>query len=128
LRQAFEILLKRPDKLMLVTGELWPCQERKVSEEEGEGPAVAGETEMVGVEHLGQYVFEMTRAKVEMVRRERGLGEGAGLEVLKEEGVVGDMDDEERDGGFVGEEFEAEEVVQEDEDGDVDVDVDVDVE
>ncbi|KAM3080955.1 hypothetical protein ACMFMG_004914 [Clarireedia jacksonii] len=123
LRQAFDILLKRPDKLMLVTGELWPCQERKVSEEEGEGPNVEGETEMVGVEHLGQYVFEMTKAKVEMVRRERGLAEGAELEVVKEEGVVGDVDDEERDGGFVGEEFETEEVVQDDEDVDVDVDV-----
>lgn len=34
LQQAFDNLLQRPDKLMLVTGELWPSQ-RVLKDEEG---------------------------------------------------------------------------------------------
>ncbi|KAL3425681.1 intron-binding protein aquarius [Phlyctema vagabunda] len=70
LRQAFDIILQRPDKLMVVTGELYPS--RRILKEE-EGNAVPGETAMEGVEHLGQYVFEMTNAKVQQLRAERGL-------------------------------------------------------
>ena len=72
LQQAFDILLQRPDKLMLVTGELWPSQ-RILKEEEGK--PVPGETPMENLEHLGQYVFEMTNAKVQQLRAERGLEE-----------------------------------------------------
>lgn len=72
LRQAFEVLLKRPDKLMLVTGELWPSK-RVLKEEEGKD--VPGQTQMESVEHLGQYVYEMTNAKVQQLRAERGLPE-----------------------------------------------------
>lgn len=70
LRQAFELLLQRPDKLSLVTGELWPSQ-RELSED-ADG-ALPGEAVMEGVEHLGQYVFEMTQTKIEQLRAERGL-------------------------------------------------------
>ena len=46
---------------------------------------------MEGVEHLGQYVFEMTQAKVEMLRR--------GENVLPpQEPGVGAVEDEEMDG------------------------------
>lgn len=55
LRPAFDILLQRPDKLMLVTGELWPSK-RAITEDDG---AVAGEVAMENVEHLGQYVKQM---------------------------------------------------------------------
>jgi intron-binding protein aquarius len=72
LRQAFDLLLQRPDKLQLVTGELFPSN-RVLKEEEGE--SVTGETQMENVEHLGQYVFEMTNAKVQQLRAERGLPE-----------------------------------------------------
>ena len=48
---------------MLVTGETFPTS--RLSTEELEG------TEMDGVEHLGQYVFEMTQAKVEMLKKGR---------------------------------------------------------
>lgn len=72
LQQAFDILLQRPDKLMLVTGELWPSQ-RILKEEEGK--PVPGETPMENLEHLGQYVYEMTNAKVQQLRAERGLEE-----------------------------------------------------
>jgi intron-binding protein aquarius len=70
LRQAFDIILKRPDKLKLVTGELWPS--KRVLKEE-EGTEVPGETQMENVEHLGQYVYEMTNSKVQQMRAERGL-------------------------------------------------------
>lgn len=62
LRQAFDILLQRPDKLKLVTGELFPSN--RVLEE---GATVPGEAEMANVEHLGQYVYEMTNSKVQQV-------------------------------------------------------------
>lgn len=61
LKQAFSILLQRPDKLMLTTGEIFPTMRGVADEVEG--------TEMVGVEHLGKYVFEMTWAKVEALKR-----------------------------------------------------------
>jgi intron-binding protein aquarius len=72
LQQAFDILLQRPDKLMLVTGELWPSK-RVLKEEEGKN--VPGESQMENLEHLGQYVYEMTNAKVQQLRAERGLPE-----------------------------------------------------
>ncbi|KAK4167677.1 P-loop containing nucleoside triphosphate hydrolase protein [Cladorrhinum sp. PSN259] len=116
LREAFELLLKRPDKLTLVTGELWPS-ERLLAEEEGkEAGAVAGETVMEGVEHLGQYVFEMTKTRVEELRRQKGLPEGGAAvvsEPIDEDGeaeVVGEHEDEDdEEGGVRVEGFEAEE-------------------
>jgi intron-binding protein aquarius len=83
LRQAFEILLQRPDQLMLITGELWPSK-RIIADEEGK-KALPGETVMEGVEHLGQYVYEMTNAKVKQLRAERGLPEDAELPPVVEE-------------------------------------------
>lgn len=56
LRPAFELLAQRPDKLMLVGGELYPAQ-RSV------GSQAAG-VPMEGIEHLGNYVYEMTQAKI----------------------------------------------------------------
>jgi intron-binding protein aquarius len=72
LQQAIDILLQRPDKLMLVTGELWPSK-RMLKDEEGK--SVPGESQMENLEHLGQYVYEMTNAKVQQLRAERGLSE-----------------------------------------------------
>jgi intron-binding protein aquarius len=99
LRPAFDILLRRPDKLMLSTGELWPSQRILADEENKPAP---GETAMEGVEHLGQYVYEMTKSKVEQIRAERGL---AGIEETEENLVPADeaaLED-------IAEEFEAEE-------------------
>lgn len=69
LRQAFDVLFRRPDKLTLVTGELWPSQ-RLIKKEEGteEEEEVPGQAIMEGVEHLGQYVFEMTQARVAQMK------------------------------------------------------------
>ena len=60
LASAFALPLARPANLMLTTGELHPTS-RQLAEE-------VDATEMTGVEHLGQYVFNMTQAKVEMLR------------------------------------------------------------
>ena len=126
LREAFDRLLRRPDKLALVTGEMWPAERVLPTQEGGDGAGgeVPGEAVMEGVEHLGQYVFEMTQTRVEMVRGERGLlplPEGAGeveVEGLEEgyEGLVvedgegGDEGGEEEEEGPVrGEGFELEE-------------------
>ena len=45
---------------MLTTGEMFPASRLLTDEVEG--------IEMEGVEHLGQYVFEMTQAKVDMLK------------------------------------------------------------
>lgn len=109
LRQAFDILLQRPDKLMLVTGELWPST-RSLAEEEGKD--VPGQTPMENLEHLGQYVYEMTQAKLQQLRAERGLAEAEvvlpNTDVNTEElGVIDEEDDEFREELETG--FEAEE-------------------
>lgn len=110
LKQAFDILLQRPDKLQLVTGELWPSK-RILADEEGS--EVPGQTQMESVEHLGQYVYEMTNAKVAQLRAERGLPEGEPLAQLEAgDEVVGDVDEDDR---YVDEELgeEIEEDVEE---------------
>ncbi|ODM21625.1 hypothetical protein SI65_02469 [Aspergillus cristatus] len=56
LKPAFDILFQRPDKLMLAPGEMFPTTRSLDDEVQG--------TPMEGVEHLGQYVFEMTQAKL----------------------------------------------------------------
>lgn len=100
LRQAFDILLRRPDKLMVVTGELWPSQ-RAIADEDGD-TQVLGESAMEGVEHLGQYVFEMTSTKMQQLRAERGLPEEVEVlpvvEEMDEDRVPGDEDQEPMDG------------------------------
>lgn len=98
LRQAFDIILKRPDRLTLVTGELFPSQRILKDEEDKEVP---GEAVMEGVEHLGQYVFEMTNAKVQQLRAERGLPEAeiavAAEPVEELDGVPEVLEEEEDD-------------------------------
>ncbi|KAH7380195.1 hypothetical protein BKA66DRAFT_571267 [Pyrenochaeta sp. MPI-SDFR-AT-0127] len=72
LKPAFDILFQRPDKLSLVTGEMYGETQRAVPSTTVTGASVKvvevqveGETVMEGVEHLGQYVYEMTKAKIE---------------------------------------------------------------
>ena len=68
---------------MLVTGETFPTTRLLTNEVEG--------TEIEGVEHLGQYVFEMTQVKVEMLRKGRKA-------LPHEEAIVKHNEDEEIDG------------------------------
>ncbi|KPM46276.1 Intron-binding protein aquarius [Neonectria ditissima] len=91
LRPAFDLLLQRPDKLMLVTGELWPT-ERDYSE--GIGP-IEAEVPMEGVEHLGQYVFEMTNTKIKQLQ---GGQSGSGVPEAIVEEVEGAEETYEEDG------------------------------
>lgn len=85
LRPAFDVLLQRPDKLMLVTGEMWPA-EREVAESDS---AVEGEVPMENVEHLGQYVFEMTQTRIKQLEAETG---GPALPETIEEEQDGDQE------------------------------------
>ncbi|KAH8690928.1 putative DEAD helicases superfamily protein [Talaromyces proteolyticus] len=62
LKPAFDMLAQRPNKLMLVPGELFPTT--RLQEDEIEATA------MESVEHMGQYVFEMTEAKLKALGAE----------------------------------------------------------
>ncbi|KAF2153762.1 P-loop containing nucleoside triphosphate hydrolase protein [Myriangium duriaei CBS 260.36] len=102
LRPVFERLFGEEggNRLSLVTGEMYPAirMEGDESVDEEEGRVVR----MEGVEHLGQYVYEMTKAKVEDLKRG-----SASLPV--DEVVVGlDESDEEE-----GEEDEVDEIDEE---------------
>lgn len=80
LHAAFDLLFQRPDTLRVVTGEMFPTS-RKLLDDVGEG------VEMTGVEHLGQYVYEMTQAKVEAIKK------GEGMMPPAEKIVIHDEDD-----------------------------------
>lgn len=71
LKPAFDILLQRPDKLELVTDEMFGETRRPV-DAAAAGP-VPGEAQMQDVEHLGRYVYEMTKAKVEAIKANGGV-------------------------------------------------------
>ena len=89
LKDVFEKLFERSNKLQLVTGEMWPTQ-RLVDDE-------VESTEMEGVEHLGQYVFEMTNARIKMLKE--GAGALPPTEEHPENGVedVGEEDQDDVD-------------------------------
>ncbi|KAK4138179.1 P-loop containing nucleoside triphosphate hydrolase protein [Trichocladium antarcticum] len=117
LREAFDVLLRRPDKLALVTGEMWPAERPVAAAEDGETRAVVevevdGEVVMEGVEHLGQYVFEMAGTRMRMLRAERGLEE-AGV-VAVGGGMDGGLEAAEGAAEGAGEEEEEEEEEEED--------------
>ncbi|KAL1311234.1 hypothetical protein AAFC00_001424 [Neodothiora populina] len=84
LRSAFQLLFQRADKLTLTTGEMVGRLQREVDDDVPEG-AVA---QMEGVEHLGQYVFDMTKAKVEALKA------GGGVLPPPAENKVADDDDD----------------------------------
>lgn len=81
LKPAFDLLLQRPDKLMLAPGEMFPTTRAADATVEG--------TPMEGVEHLGQYVFEMTQAKV------KAMGDGDITMDTTPEGEEGLLDEDE---------------------------------
>lgn len=81
IQDAFKLLFDRPNKLHLVVGEMFPTP--RLLEVDVES------TEMAGVEHLGQYVFEMTGAKVKQLK----AGE-VQLPVTEEENMLDDEDDD----------------------------------
>lgn len=106
LKPAFDILFQRPDKLALVTGEMFGETQRPVPSTTVQGNSVTavevnveGETVMEGVEHLGKYVYEMTLAKIEDLKS-RGVGGGLPTREVKMvdvgDVVVADGEDEDR--------------------------------
>ena len=60
-----EILERRPQKLLLTTGEMYPSE--RLLDDDVDG------VEMDGVEHLGQYVYEMTQAKIKALGGEMAV-------------------------------------------------------
>ena len=105
LKEAFDMALARPDKLMIVPGEVVPT-ERLVGDK-------VEATEMDGVEHLGQYVYEMTQAKIASLK--------GGVEMLPPAEHEVDIDGED-------EPVEDEEVPDVEGDEDLDEDEDEDTE
>ncbi|KAK5705717.1 hypothetical protein LTR17_021405 [Elasticomyces elasticus] len=101
LREAFGGLFERGQKLGLVTGEMWPA-------ERGMGDEVEG-TEMEGVEHLGQYVYEMTQAKIKALKEGGGVLPPPAIAGRVEDEEEGEADEDEAVGGEV-EELEDEDV------------------
>ncbi|KAH9906170.1 P-loop containing nucleoside triphosphate hydrolase protein [Xylariomycetidae sp. FL2044] len=95
LSPAFEILLSRPDKLALSTGEMWPSARVLAEEENTTAP---GEVTMEGVEHLGQFVYEMSTARVRQLRAEAGLPEA---EATQMEGLQQIAEEDEPEFGYV---------------------------
>ncbi|KAI5293203.1 hypothetical protein KEM52_005749 [Ascosphaera acerosa] len=99
LKPAFDILLKRPDKLRVVPGELYGTARLLSDDVDG--------TAMESVEHIGQYVYEMTQAKLEDMKArgdagllrdsaERGddAGANAGADADADEGASGVVDED----------------------------------
>lgn len=86
LKDAFSRLLARPDKLTLVTNEMYPTT-RLLDDE-------VATSEMEGVEHLGQYVQQMVKAKVEALKANGGT-----LPPVNGSSRDVDMEEAEEDGG-----------------------------
>ncbi|KAF2672611.1 P-loop containing nucleoside triphosphate hydrolase protein [Microthyrium microscopicum] len=85
LQPAFEKLFARPIQLAIVTGEVLPCN-RGIDDE-------VDSTPIVSVQHLGQYVHEMTKAKVAHIK--------AGEQQLPELQADKGADDSEDDDGVL---------------------------
>lgn len=83
LKPAFDLLLQRPDKLMLAPGEMFPSARSLDDEVQG--------TPMESVEHLGQYVFEMTQAKLKAMGGETAVNNE--MDMGGDEEVVMDEDE-----------------------------------
>lgn len=96
LRPAFDLLLSRPDKLMLVTNELFPASRPAPAADEDGAAAVENEVAMEGVEHLGQYVFEMTSTKMTQLASENTMVDVE--TIVEEEGDEGDEVEDGEDG------------------------------
>ena len=82
---AMKFFSQRPEKLMIVTGEMHPTS-RSIGED------VETVAEMDSVEHIGQYVYEMTQAKVKAMGGNIRLAEDNASDI---EEVEDEQDDDE---------------------------------
>jgi intron-binding protein aquarius len=113
LKPAFDILLQRPDKLTLVTDEMFGETRRPLALQTG---AVEGEAEMQDVEHLGKYVYEMTKAKVEAMRANGGVIPTREITMGEANGVKDDEEEDDREENVLIPEEVADNGMEEDED------------
>lgn len=103
LKEAFSLLLQRPDKLKIVVRETFPASRGAADEVE--------DVEMDGVEHLGQYVFEMTQAKIASLK-----AGSEGLPAIEQQveddddNIHGDPDSIEKDDAEIEEDDEEEDI------------------
>ncbi|KAL8849100.1 MAG: hypothetical protein Q9221_005904 [Calogaya cf. arnoldii] len=95
IREAFLHLFARSNQLLVTTGEMFPTS-RLVEDE-------VKATEMAGVEHLGQYVFEMTKAKIESLK-----AGGKQLPAIEETPEMMNVDREDEGEGWVEDAVEGE--------------------
>lgn len=81
LASAFKVLLQWPTTLMVVPGEMFPTTRASDAEVDA--------TPITGVEHLGQYVYEMTQAKIAQLKS------GAAVEPPQDQADEGEDEGEE---------------------------------
>jgi intron-binding protein aquarius len=105
--------LQKPDKLTLVTDEMFG-ETRRLLPLQGE--AVEGETEMQDVEHLGKYVYEMTKAKVEVMRANGGVMPTREITMGEAHGPKDDEEDDDRPENVLIPEEVADDGMEEDDD------------
>jgi intron-binding protein aquarius len=90
LSPAMTLFDQHSSQLSLVTGEMYPTQR-------GLDNDVAGKVaEMAGVEHIGQYVFEMTQAKIAVMGGSVRVADAmnGGEEVLEEDDIVEEVEED----------------------------------
>ncbi|KAL8953931.1 MAG: hypothetical protein Q9222_000218 [Ikaeria aurantiellina] len=99
LQDAFKQLFSMPNQLLLTTGEMFPTS-RLVNDD-------VAATEMTGVAHLGQYVYEMTKAKIESLKT--GTAQLPAIEETPEMMKMDEEADDDMAGNAVEEEEEGQE-------------------
>jgi intron-binding protein aquarius len=77
---------------------------------------VEGETEMQDVEHLGKYVYEMTKAKVEVMRANGGVMPTREITMGEAHGPKDDEEDDDRPENVLIPEEVADDGMEEDDD------------
>ena len=90
LSAAMTLFEQRSSQLSLITGEMYPTQR-------GLNDDVAGKVaEMAGVEHIGQYVFEMTQAKIAAMGGSVRVADAmnGNEEVLEEDDIVEEVEED----------------------------------
>lgn len=94
LHQAFGPLLERPEKLVLVSGENWPANKRGLNDDV---VADEGQTTSIieGVEHLGQYVYQLTTERVKSIAQQKGGEQTQEVQVME---AVVEAEEEEQQG------------------------------
>ncbi|OAL00410.1 P-loop containing nucleoside triphosphate hydrolase protein [Phaeosphaeriaceae sp. SRC1lsM3a] len=116
LKPAFDILFQRPDKLALVTDEMYGETSRPAELKSGE--EIKGEAVMESVQHLGQYVYDMQNAKFAALKANGG--QLPTREITMRDAVVND-DEEDGEENVLIPEDAADDFEEADEDQDLEI-------